>query len=808
MVRKKIKGRVFFFLFFAMFFLLGGPTLAAEKTGALDAPQATLTEKRFVYNGDVQYITLDELSHPKAESGHFSFAWYKDGELLSCAASAVPIRSVSDSGTYYCKVTFTCDGKSTEKITDAVEIRMEKMEVQLPEIPTMIYTGYRQYPQVYENAHYSVEENVGAVEAGKYFIVFALKDKENLVFPAVPGAEISADGAQLSLPYTVECAENVFSTPLSMPTCYEGRVPMPGAFAKFGEVRYRYYADAAGVREIAPPSAVGTYYVQAVVDGSASVLPLSSALLCFEIQPLTVSALRMLSPPARLSYTAFEIPSLEGLSLVATMADGSTQAVPTEALEVIYPSGASCLLAKDTYVLLSYGGALLPLTLSVTRMPLDFSSVVWSTEGWTYDGEMREITVSGLPPEVGISTYRGNRIRNAGAYTVTAVLAYDFENYDGPQTLEYALTVARCSVPVPSIHPATYNGTPLMPHLSEDSDLYAFENLPHILHAGTHFITLRLTDAQNYRFAGTDSASLNIPFVVRPIPLSVEIEAVKLHIGERFSLPKFKIVSGTLFAGDSLGFGAREGSDGMEYYFENTDYAVTYTGGAIERIYRFTTAVETVAFYGSAVLILIVLCLLAFILLRRKRVRPALSGAPHALGTACTYPVFEKRDHSSLPSAGEEYRLTEQSAPTVGEADADSDASEENPAMEENADVKRENISPDAVDISTANALITDALAEALVMAEDRVIYTDGSRHGVINVDTLSAAFAPGETVDINRLKKKRLIGQDVGYLKVLARGSIDKPLTVYADDFSLGAIKMIALTGGRTFHVSTRPLP
>ena len=112
------------------------------------------------------------------------------------------------------------------------------------------------------------------------------------------------------------------------------------------------------------------------------------------------------------------------------------------------------------------------------------------------------------------------------------------------------------------------------------------------------------------------------------------------------------------------------------------------------------------------------------------------------------------------------------------------------------------------MDVSTANALITDALAEALVMADERVIYTEGSRHGVINVDTLSAAFAPGEEVDINRLKKKKLIAKDVGYLKVLARGSIDKPLTVYADDFSLGAIKMIALTGGRTFHVKTMPLP
>ena len=34
-------------------------------------------------------------------------------------------------------------------------------------------------------------------------------------------------------------------------------------------------------------------------------------------------------------------------------------------------------------------------------------------------------------------------------------------------------------------------------------------------------------------------------------------------------------------------------------------------------------------------------------------------------------------------------------------------------------------------------------------------------------------------------------------YIKVLARGSLDKPLDVEADDFSPAAIKMIVLTGG-----------
>ena len=36
-----------------------------------------------------------------------------------------------------------------------------------------------------------------------------------------------------------------------------------------------------------------------------------------------------------------------------------------------------------------------------------------------------------------------------------------------------------------------------------------------------------------------------------------------------------------------------------------------------------------------------------------------------------------------------------------------------------------------------------------------------------------------------------------VTYIKVLARGKLDKALTVEADDFSPQAVKMIVLTGG-----------
>ena len=81
---------------------------------------------------------------------------------------------------------------------------------------------------------------------------------------------------------------------------------------------------------------------------------------------------------------------------------------------------------------------------------------------------------------------------------------------------------------------------------------------------------------------------------------------------------------------------------------------------------------------------------------------------------------------------------------------------------------------------------------------------TGGRKKQIINVDTLSENFCEGERVDVNSLKEHNLVARDTGYIKILARGAIDKPLSVYANAFSLSAVKMIALTGGVAVKVST----
>lgn len=103
----------------------------------------------------------------------------------------------------------------------------------------------------------------------------------------------------------------------------------------------------------------------------------------------------------------------------------------------------------------------------------------------------------------------------------------------------------------------------------------------------------------------------------------------------------------------------------------------------------------------------------------------------------------------------------------------------------------------ESVSVAEAAGTITDETAAQLTIREEKKSVHRGTKKGIINIDTLSANFASGDVVDLIALKEKGLVARNVGHVKVLARGVLDKSLTVMAQDFSLDAVKMIALTGG-----------
>lgn len=100
------------------------------------------------------------------------------------------------------------------------------------------------------------------------------------------------------------------------------------------------------------------------------------------------------------------------------------------------------------------------------------------------------------------------------------------------------------------------------------------------------------------------------------------------------------------------------------------------------------------------------------------------------------------------------------------------------------------------VNVSEVNELIKDEVAETMITESDE--YSDKSKQEIVNVDVLRRYFADGERVTLEEIKKRvPSFPKNATYIKVLARGYLDKKLTVVADSFSIEAAKMILLTGG-----------
>jgi len=108
-----------------------------------------------------------------------------------------------------------------------------------------------------------------------------------------------------------------------------------------------------------------------------------------------------------------------------------------------------------------------------------------------------------------------------------------------------------------------------------------------------------------------------------------------------------------------------------------------------------------------------------------------------------------------------------------------------------------------AVCAEEADTLMSDAEVQAQIFTEAAsVTPCRNGKKAMINLDTISAHFQADQTVSLDALLEKGLIPQKTCYLKVLARGTLDKPLTVRAHSFSAAAAKMILLTGGTVIRI------
>ena len=121
------------------------------------------------------------------------------------------------------------------------------------------------------------------------------------------------------------------------------------------------------------------------------------------------------------------------------------------------------------------------------------------------------------------------------------------------------------------------------------------------------------------------------------------------------------------------------------------------------------------------------------------------------------------------------------------------------------AALEMETLQREQVTVQEAKEVVSDEIAEALIEIEEETEKIYGTKKGIINLDVISKNFNAGDVVTVNVLKEKKLIDKNICFIKVLARGVLDKPLTIKAQDFSIDAAKMIELTGGHVVMLTKR---
>ena len=542
--------------------------------------------------------------------------------------------------------------------------------------------------------------------------------------------------------YRISPAPNLWISELTVNDVFVGNAPSPRAEALFGNVEYLFYSDYELTEPVKLPLTVGRYYVVATADAGANYESLSSLPMPFSVKPILPYRLIV---SGKTDYSAFDEICENDLSVTLVNNDGSTRDLRWDEYEISYLS-ADGMRYGDGSVSVVYGALVFEHSVTVTKASYDMSAIYWTGNDVIYSGEPIFPQLIGLPEGVIVREYVGAGVINAGEYTVTAVLDYDTVNYNEPPSPSTMLTVKKRCV-TPSVEQVVYDGQPhganAIGNLFNTEDVY-FTN------AGEYEVAVYLIDSGNYYLERETAV-----FVISPAVISVKVNDSDRYWFDDVLEFGITLEKGITVSLDELCLEYEVVGDEIVVRSHNPNYLIDFTPGRVIQRNRFSPIVTRTIFICLLLSLLIIFAVIIIVI---------------------------RRDDVSIYCR----RLFRKRAVVLCDGGTDAVA---------------ECVS---VGVDRADELIGDSIARSLVKSADR-IETNGRKRYCVNIDELDSMFEAGERVDVNVLKSRGIIPNDAGFVKILARGTLSKPLTVYANAYSLTAVKMIALTGGRVYRVKNK---
>lgn len=102
------------------------------------------------------------------------------------------------------------------------------------------------------------------------------------------------------------------------------------------------------------------------------------------------------------------------------------------------------------------------------------------------------------------------------------------------------------------------------------------------------------------------------------------------------------------------------------------------------------------------------------------------------------------------------------------------------------------------VDSQDANAQLTDAEALELIKVKNVPYVDEVKKTAFVGLDKIQDLYNDCDMVNIKTLRKRGLVKEEHNRVKIIGGGTLTKSLKVYADEYSLTAVKMIVLLGGK----------
>lgn len=261
-------------------------TLSWNKTGFTNADTYTVTvtgEGNFEGTTERTFtINAANLADVKVEQvGTLTYTGEAQTPVVSANATVVnnqPITftySTEQNGTYGALPSFENAGiytvyyKATapnhNAATGSFEVKIDKATVTGPTIESKPYNGETQTADVPTSELYTVTENNGGVNAGKYNVVLTLNDSANYKWS-------TTDSAEVTLQFVISAAENSWTTAPSISGWTYGETANAPVYeVKFGTVYVLYYGtanDGSDYSSEYAPTKAGNYTVQFNVTGT------------------------------------------------------------------------------------------------------------------------------------------------------------------------------------------------------------------------------------------------------------------------------------------------------------------------------------------------------------------------------------------------------------------------------------------------------------------------------------------------------------------------------------------------------------